>query len=341
MKKAILVLENNTIFKGQGFGATGCFYCELVFNTAMTGYTEALTDPSYAGQILTFSYPLIGNYGIHKNWNESKKIHPVGIVVSEVCKDYSHRNADGSLDEILKKYGIGGIAGVDTRAIITYIRKYGCTPAVLSVYENKQIDHVKRVSTQSIKIINGNGKTKIALIDYGVKGSIVKELVKRNFKVIIFPATSVFGDILRAKPDGIILSNGPGDPAALDYAIKTVKELVKTNIPLFGICLGHQLLTLAAGGTTYKLKFGHRGLNQPVMNLKTKKSYLTSQNHGYAAKMDSLPAEWEILFQNINDGTVEGLIHKYLPIFSVQFHPEANPGPHDTTFLFDQFHSLL
>ena len=341
MKKAILVLDNNTIFKGEGFGATGCFTGELVFNTAMTGYTEALTDPSYAGQILTFSYPLIGNYGIHKDWNESKKIHPVGIVVSEFCKDYSHRNADGSLDEILKKYGIGGIAGVDTRAIINYIRKCGCTPAVLSVYENKQIDQVKKVSTQSIRTINENGKTKIALIDYGVKESMVKELVKRNFKVIIFPATSVSSEILSTKPDGIVLSNGPGDPAALDYAVKTVKALVKSDIPLFGICLGHQLLTLAAGGKTYKLKFGHRGLNQPIMNLKTKKSYLTSQNHGYAAKIDSLPAEWEILFRNINDGTVEGLIHKNKPIFSVQFHPEANPGPHDTTFLFDQFHSLL
>ncbi len=341
MIKAQLVLDNNTVFKGEGFGATGCFTGELVFNTAMTGYTEALTDPSYAGQILTFSYPLIGNYGIHKDWNESKKIHPVGIIVSEICKDYSHRNAENSLDDVLTTHGIGGIATVDTRAIIRYIRKNGCTPAVLSVYESKVVDHVKKVSTSSIKTINENGKMKIALVDYGVKESIIKELVKRNFKVIIFPAFSSSVEILGAKPDGIILSNGPGDPTVLDYAIKTVKELVQSNIPLFGICLGHQLLTLAAGGKTYKLKFGHRGLNQPVMNLKTNKAYLTSQNHGYASKIDSLPPEWEILFQNINDGTVEGLIHKNRPIFSVQFHPEANPGPQDTSFLFDQFSSSL
>lgn len=341
MKKAMLVLDNDTVLKGEGFGAMGCFTGELVFNTAMTGYTEALTDPSYSGQLLTFSYPLIGNYGMHANWIESKKIHPTGVIVSEVCQNYSHRNAERSLDETLKSFGIGGIAGVDTRSIIKYICKNGCTPAVLSVYENELTDQVKKVSVDSVQIINETGATTVVLVDYGAKGSIVEELVKRNLKIIVFPPTYSAAEILSVKPAGIILSNGPGDPSNLSYAVKIVKELLRSNIPLFGICLGHQLITLAAGGKTYKLKFGHRGLNQPVINIRTNKAFLTSQNHGYAVVVDSLPDDWQILFQNINDSTVEGLIHKRKPIFSVQFHPEANPGPHDTTFLFDQFKSLL
>ncbi|OGK51889.1 carbamoyl phosphate synthase small subunit [Candidatus Roizmanbacteria bacterium RIFCSPLOWO2_01_FULL_41_22] len=341
MKKAILILNNNQIYRGKGFGATGCFFGELVFNTAMTGYMEAITDPSYAGQILTFTYPLIGNYGISRKWGESPKIYPVAIVVSELNNDHYHRDAHDSLENLLAAHHIGGIAGIDTRSIVNFLRNHGCIPAVLSVYEQEGRDFVKAISTQKKIIINEKGGNTVALIDYGAKESIVQELIKENLKVVIYPSTVKAKEILSDNPQGIILSNGPGDPVALPYAISTIRALLKTTIPIFGICLGHQLMALADGGETYKLKFGHRGLNHPVLDIKSQKAFFTSQNHGYAVKAESLSKNWETLFININDGTVEGFIHRNKPFFSVQFHPEANPGPHDTTFLFKQFKALL
>ena len=337
MKKAILVLDDNTVFRGLGFGAIGSYWGELVFNTAMTGYMEAITDPSYAGQILTFAYPLIGNYGATFNWAESKKIHPVGIIVSELANNPVHREGNHLLENILEKQKIGGISHIDTRCLIKTIRNKGTIPAVLSVYENHNIDLVKQVTINQPQIINPDGKKTVVLIDYGVKESIIEVLIQRGAKVILLPATATGKNILALSPDGVVLSNGPGDPRTYSYAIEEIKSLLNKSIPIFGICLGHQLLALAAGGQIYKLKFGHRGLNQPVLQIASKKAYMTSQNHGYAVTDRSLPNEWKTSFINLNDGTVEGLQHEKRPIFSVQFHPEANPGPHDTNFLFDQF----
>ena len=353
MKKAILVLEDKTVYKGIGFGRPGTYKGELVFNTAMTGYMEALTDPSYAGQILTFAYPLIGNYGATALWGESKKIHPKAIVVHELCDTPIHRDSEKSLEEILTEQKIGIIAGIDTRQLIKKLRNRGTAMAVLFLTEadekinlnklNKKIfkvpklDLVKQVTRKTKETINPKGKTTIALIDYGAKQGQINELVKRGAKLVVYPATVKARDVLKAKPDGVFLSNGPGDPSEFTYAHNTIKDLLKSGLPIMGICLGHQLLANALGAKTYKLKFGHRGINHPVMDLETKKSYLSSQNHGYAVDAKTLPKDWQVTFINLNDDTVEGMRHKDKPIFSVQFHPEANPGPQDTSFLFDTF----
>lgn len=341
MKSAILVLDNNVVLRGTGFGALGEYCGELVFNTAMTGYMEALTDPSYSGQILTFSYPLIGNYGATFKWAESKKIHPIGVIVSELSDKPIHRDSKVSLEKILEKQNVGGINGIDTRFLVKIIRDRGTIPAVLSVYNNDRVDLVKSVIDSKSQVINPKGKKTVVIVDYGLKGSIVKELIFRRAKVIVVPASTTAKNIFKFSPDGVILSNGPGDPKTFDYTIKIIKDLLEKNIPIFGICLGHQLLALAAGGDTYKLKFGHRGINQPVQFVKTKKSFLTSQNHGYAVDLNSLTSDWIVSCINLNDQTVEGLAHKHKPFFSVQFHPEGNPGPHDTTFLFDQFMEMI
>lgn len=341
MKKAILVLDNDSVFRGNGFGVVGSYVGELVFNTAMTGYMEALTDPSYAGQILTFAYPLIGNYGATSKWAESKKIHPVGVVVSELSDKPVHRESKEPLEKTLEKQKVGGISGIDTRHLVKIIRNKGTILAVLSVYNNHSIDLVKQVTIDKPEVLNPKGKKTISLIDYGLKASIAEELVKRGARVVILPATSTASEILHYSPNGIVLSNGPGDPRDFTYAIQTIKDLLKTGIPIFGICLGHQLLALAADGEIYKLKFGHRGLNQPVLQTGTKKAFMTSQNHGYSVSHGSLSKDWEVLFTNLNDGTVEGFKHKKLPVFSVQFHPEASPGPKDTNFLFNKFFQYL
>lgn len=341
MKKAILVLEDNTVFYGDGFGALGSYQGELVFNTAMTGYMEALTDPSYAGQILTFAYPLIGNYGVSLSWGESNKVHPVAVVVSELCDTAYHREAQTTVDALLQKQGRGGISGIDTRMLIRKIRTQGTAIAVLFLYENTPVDLVKQVTRKSAETFNPKGKIAVALIDYGFKGNIARELAVRGCKVTVFSATVPAAEILKRRPRGIILSNGPGDPAMCIYAHKIIQGLLKTNLPIFGICLGQQLLALAAGGKTYKLKFGHRGINHPVMDLETGRAFLTSQNHGYTVDPASLPADWQVTHVNLNDNTVEGLRHKRKPILSVQFHPEAHPGPHDTRFLFDKFLAML
>jgi carbamoyl-phosphate synthase small subunit len=261
--------------------------------------------------------------------------------MSELSNKHVHREGKEPLEKILEKQKIGGISGIDTRHLVKIIRNKGTIPALLSVYDDYSIDFVKQVIANKPELLNPNGKKTVALIDYGLKRSIAQELVKRGVKVVILPATITASEILQYSPDGIVLSNGPKDPRDYVYAIQTIKELLKTNIPIFGICLGHQLLALAAGGEIFKLKFGHRGLNQPVFQTGTKKAFITSQNHGYAINKGLLPKNWEVSFSNLNDGTIEGLKHKRLPFFSVQFHPEANPGPKDTNFLFDIFLNYL
>lgn len=341
MKKALLILEDNQIFRGEGFGASGVFSGELIFNTAMTGYVESLTDPSYHNQILLFSYPLIGNYGVSAEWFESKKIYPSAVVVSELCDNPSHSKSDINLNALCKKYHIGGIAGVDTRSLIKFIRNKGTIPAILVVYSEKKQDSIKTVTSQKIKIINTGGRKTIALIDYGVKESIIQNLVQRNLKVIIFPAETDASTIYKYTPDGIVLSNGPGNPKECTYGINTVKQLLNKQIPILGICLGHQLLALASGGNTRKLEFGHHGINLPIMDLVKKHAYITSQNHGYVVEKNSLPKEWKIRFINLNDQTIEGFYHQARPILSCQFHPEANPGPVDMNYIFDEFLDML
>jgi len=341
MKKAVLILNNDKVIHGNGIGATGVFTGELVFTTGMNGYMKSLTDPSFTGQILTFAYPLIGNYGANITWGESGKIWPNAVITSEVCIDPVNKESFVDLDTLLKQNKVGGITAVDTRYLVKLVRDQGTIPVILGVYEDDTIDPVKKVSTKKIYSFNSGGKINIALIDCGFKKSIVQDLVSRGCKVTVFPYTTGAEEILKIKPDGIVVSNGPGDPAVLTDLHKTIAKLLVIDIPFLGICLGHQLLALAVGAKTFKLKYGHRGLNQPVQDILTKKAYITSQNHGYAVDMTTLPLDFFVWFNNLNDDTVEGLKSKNKPFMSVQFHPEANPGPKDTTFIFDEFIKLV
>lgn len=341
-KKAVLILEDGTVFHGKGFGAITSKIGELVFNTSMQGYQEALTDPSYAGQILTMTYPLIGNYGLEELHKESKKIQVEGFVVRELDKD-------SGLDSYLDKEGIPGIEGVDTRALVRKIRNFGVFPSSLVVYNDNRsmessefakkikfdysnINFVEKVSVNKEEII-GEGNKKVVLIDLGVKNSIISELNKRGAQVIVVPFNTGAEKIHSYKPDGIIISNGPGDPAILTGVHKTIREL--DNFPMFGICLGHQCIAHAFGGSTYKLKFGHRGSNHPVFDQNKNKVVITTQNHGFA--VDKIPKDFESTHYELNDLSNEGMKHKDKPIFSVQFHPEASPGPEDSKYLFDEF----
>ncbi|MCX5726115.1 MAG: glutamine-hydrolyzing carbamoyl-phosphate synthase small subunit [Candidatus Saganbacteria bacterium] len=354
--KAILALEDGTIFEGFSFGAAGEETGEVVFNTSMTGYQEVLTDPSYKGQIVTMTYPLIGNYGINTEDFESDKPHLEGFVVREASGIVSNWRAEMSLSDFLKKYKIIGIEGVDTRALTLHIRNAGAMKGILSTKDlgHKSLiakakrspgligrDLVKEVTCRDIYEWNKDGKYKVVVLDCGAKHNIMHELTKRNCQVTVAPAKTSAEKILSIKPDGIMLSNGPGDPAALTYVTENVRELIG-KIPIFGICLGHQMLGLALGGKTYKLKFGHRGVNQPVMNLRTKKVEITSQNHGFCVDLNTLDQnEVELTHINLNDQTLEGLWHKKYPVFSVQYHPEASAGPHDSRYLFDEFIKLI
>ncbi|MCL4693712.1 MAG: glutamine-hydrolyzing carbamoyl-phosphate synthase small subunit [Candidatus Hydrogenedentes bacterium] len=356
--KAILALENGAVFEGRAVGAEGESFGELVFNTSMMGYQEILTDPSYAGQIVTMTYPLIGNYGVNPEDVESRKPFVEGFVMRECCFEPSNWRAKQTLPEYLKEHGIVAIDGVDTRRITKMLRTEGAKKAVVSTVDfdhdsliQKAIDSPDMAGSDYVKAVsvtepyewnpNFEGKYRVVAFDYGIKYNILRLLEEAGCKVIVMPATASAEDALAQKPDGIFLSNGPGDPAALPYIYPTVQGLFGKK-PIFGICLGHQILGHAFGGTTFKLKFGHRGGNQPVMNHTTGQVEISAQNHGFAVDADSLDAsEVSVTHTNLNDGSVEGMEHKKLPIFSVQYHPESSPGPHDSRYLFARFVSMM
>jgi carbamoyl-phosphate synthase small subunit len=347
-----LTLEDGSFYTGKSFGATVPAAGEVVFNTAMTGYPESLTDPSYRGQILCLTYPLVGNYGAPSDaeendllrFYESSSIHISALIVSDYSFEYSHWNATQSLGDWLKKHNIPGIYGIDTRALTKKIREKGAMlgkiePAGTSTnfYDPNLVNLVAEVSTKTKKEY-GSGKNRILMIDCGVKYNIIRNLLKRDTTVIRVPWDY---DYHREEFDGLFISNGPGDPKMCDVAIDNIQKSLGSSKPVFGICLGNQLMALASGADTYKLKYGHRSHNQPVLRVGTDRAYITSQNHGYAVDNNTLPPEWEPLFVNVNDNTNEGMRHKHLPFFSTQFHPEASGGPTDTDFLFDEFIAMI
>jgi carbamoyl-phosphate synthase small subunit len=381
---AILALEDGSVYRGTAIGAEGAACGEVCFNTSMTGYQEILTDPSYKGQIVTMTYPHIGNYGVNAVDIESWQPHVAGFVMRELSPVVSNWRADASLDEYLKQHGIPGIQGIDTRALTKKLRVRGalngfiCTkpmtddealaqaknwPGLIGVDYVKEVTHKtafawdeQDAQSANFKITFGPqqpsdaralrdplGPADIPIVayDFGIKYNILRRLRQHGFKVQVVPATTPAAEALRYKPAGIFLSNGPGDPAALPYAVQAVSDLVKKGIPIFGICLGHQILGLALGGKTFKLKFGHRGANQPVKDFETGRVEITSQNHGFAVDPASLPSEVSVNRINLNDQTVEGMRHKTQPLFCVQYHPEASPGPHDSTPLFAEFRALI
>ena len=351
-----MVLRDGAVLQGKGFGATRKVSGEFVFNTGMVGYPESITDPSYWGQILVQTYPLIGNYGIFHGDFESNKPKITGYVVSSLCRNPSHHSSEKTLDKWLRENDIPGIEGVDTRLLTKKLREKGSMLGILEVSEgNLDIDALKEearkaedpnqrdltseVTRRSIKIY-GDGRTTVAMIDCGTKRSIIDSLVNVGARVIAFPVDTPFDRIMEHKPDGIMISNGPGDPKKC-RAVKAVSDAMDYGLPVMGICLGNQIIGLAAGADTYKLKFGHRSQNQPCMEAGTRRCYITSQNHGYAIRADTLPDGWREWFVNVNDGSNEGIRHERKPFMSVQFHPEASPGPVDTGFLFRRFMKII
>ena len=355
MKKidAYLILEDGSTFQGYLFGFKKAVTGEVVFNTGMVGYPESLTDPSYKGQILVLTYPLIGNYGIPKDENdsdglskcfESDKIQVQGLIIGSLSDAYSHWNAEKSLSEWMREYSIPGISGIDTRALTKKLREKGTMLGKI-VYNNENISFedpnkrnmVKDVSIET-PIVYKRGKKKVILVDCGAKNSIIRAFIKRNISVIRVPWNYNF---LNEDVDGIVISSGPGDPKMCKDTIKNVRESLSKDIPIFGICLGSQILGLASGANTYKLKYGHRGQNQPCVKVGTKRCYITVQNHGYAIDSDTLPEHWQEWFYNNNDKTNEGIVNMSKPFFGVQFHPEASPGLYDTESLFDMFISYF
>ncbi|NCO51924.1 MAG: carbamoyl phosphate synthase small subunit [Deltaproteobacteria bacterium CG23_combo_of_CG06-09_8_20_14_all_51_20] len=373
MCRAILVLEDGAVFEGRSFTGDCETTGEVVFNTSMAGYQEILTDPSYCGQMVTMTYPLIGNYGINFMDVESERIQVRALLVREYHESPSNWRSEGSLASYLRTSGIPGVEGLDTRALTRHIRLRGAMKAALSTRDLDRdsliekarfapdmngLDLVKEVTCkkpmlwrdgQMVALESGlerfvwpkTGRFKVAALDYGIKYNILRSLEKRGCDVIVLPAHLAWQDVERLEPDGIFLSNGPGDPAAVGYAIENIKALIGKK-PMFGICLGHQLVGIALGAKTFKLKFGHRGANQPVKNLKNGKIEITSQNHGFCVELESLNnPSVELSHINLNDGTVEGLIHKDIPLFSVQYHPEASPGPHDAAYLFERFTEMM
>ena len=379
----VLALEDGSVFRGQGFGAEAEAAGEVCFNTSMTGYQEILTDPSYKGQIVTMTYPLIGNYGVNEKDVESWKPHVGGFVIRELSPIVSNWRADYSLSDYLEKNGIPGLQGVDTRALTRKLRVSGALkgfistrgisdqeaverarkwPGLIGVDYVREVTHPKAfewdpsgTESGSFKLQRGDlssdprelrdplpaADIPIVAYDFGMKYNILRRLRQHGFKVQVVPATASAEEALSYKPAGIFLSNGPGDPSALGYAVKATNDLIKNGVPIFGICLGHQILGQALGGKTFKLKFGHRGGNQPVRDLENEKVEITSQNHGFAIDPKSLPADVLVNRINLNDQTVEGMRHRTKPIFCVQYHPEASPGPHDSTPLFAEFRKLI
>lgn len=377
--QALLALEDGRVFEGESFGAAGTRVGEICFNTSMTGYQEVLTDPSYCGQIVAMTYPHIGNYGTNALDQESNAPHVRGFVVEELTEIPSSWRAELSLDEYLKRWNIPGVQGIDTRALTRHLRERGAMKACVTTELLTQrdaitaadrgdgvigMDYVKEVTTAAPyewdpearvsaiwSVAKGNAdevrnaalpsiRHQIVAYDYGMKENILRRLRQAGFGVTVVPASTSAADVLALKPDGVFLSNGPGDPAALHYAHDAVRGLMGKT-PIFGICLGHQVLGYAFGGRTFKLKFGHRGGNQPVKDLASGKVAITSQNHGFAVDAESLPPEVEVTHVNLNDGTVEGMRHHELPVFSVQYHPEAAPGPHDAGYFFKEFAELI
>jgi carbamoyl-phosphate synthase small subunit len=346
MAAAILVLEDGTPYRGRLHGFARSVSGEVVFNTGMVGYTEALTDPSYRGQIMVLTYPLVGNYGVPPAF-ESPKIQASALIVSELALEYSHSSALQGLPQWLKEEGIPCLAGVDTRALTKRLRTKGCMlgkivvgadlPEAVTFYDPNRDHLVAAVSDPRKVIYPGNGK-RVVVVDCGAKGSIIEELRARGATVIRVPWDH---DFLQEDFDALFISNGPGDPTACGATIGNIRKALELNKPVMGICLGHQLMALAAGANTYKLKFGHRGHNQPCVEAETGRCYITSQNHGFAVDESTLPAGWHPWFKNANDGSNEGMRHSTKPFLSVQFHPEAAPGPVDSRYLFDQFMSMI
>ncbi len=373
---AKLALEDGTVYTGTAFGATGEVDGEVCFNTSMTGYQEILTDPSYRGQIVCMTYPEIGNYGVNEEDLESPKPHLAGFIVRQVSRLDSNFRSAGLLHEYLVKHHIPGIAGIDTRALVRKLRVQGAMKGILSSVDlddasliakakasrglvgrdlvrevmpdrprnwNEKLHELAR-SEASISMAKSGKEDSdtlhVVAIDYGMKWNIARHLADMGCRVTVLPGTATSEDILAQKPTGVFLSNGPGDPEPLEYAISAIRGVLG-EVPVFGICLGHQLLSLACGAKTFKLKFGHRGANQPVQNLDTGRVEITSQNHGFAVAEDTLPDDLEVTHRNLNDNTIEGVRHRRLPAFSVQYHPEASAGPHDSAYLFGQFKEMM
>ena len=365
-----LALEDGTVFEGVSIGADGEMDGEVVFNTSITGYQEILTDPSYRGQIVTMTYPMIGNVGVNEEDLESGFPRIAGFVVRECSRLHSNFRSNGSLPEYLKKHEIVAISGVDTRAIVRNIRNKGALKGIISTLDSDHASLVKKakaslglVGRDLVSEVMPRGASQwssplhalaidgsesmaaqsqphVVCLDYGMKWNIPRHLAQRGNRVTILPGTATLEEVLACKPDGVFLSNGPGDPEPLGYAIQTIKDLLGKK-PVFGICLGHQLLSLAGGAKTFKLKFGHRGANQPVLNCKTGQVEITSQNHGFAVEEEGLPDCFEITHRNLNDNTIAGVRHKQFEAFSVQYHPEASAGPHDSSYLFNEFQKAM
>lgn len=356
LKEAKLALEDGTILKGESFGFKTTETGEVVFATGMTGYVESLTDPSYKGQLLMNTYPLQGNYGISKKWFQSEGIKAEGFIVREENKHPSHAKSTKSLSDFLAEYEIPGISGVDTRALTIKIREHGTMKAVLSTedIEDKELleiaktqpnieemDLVDQVCVNKPKILGEDFKSRVAILDCGIKNNSINALLKRETGVVVLPYKMDYKEILDYDPEGILVSSGPGDPTRVKEAIGNVKKLSE-RLPMFGICLGQQIIGLAFGAKIYKMKFGHRGINQPVKDLRTEKVSITSQNHGFTIDPSSVEETHLKMTQvNLNDGTPEGIEHKELPVSSVQYHPEAGPGPHDTDYTFDRFLKII
>jgi carbamoyl-phosphate synthase small subunit len=366
---AKLALEDGTVFAGRGFGASGETFGEVVFNTSMTGYQEVLTDPSYKGQIVTMTYPLIGNYGTTSEDRESARPQVEGFIVRELSRQPSNFRSSGSLEAYLADHGVVGIEGIDTRALVKRLRVRGTMTGVVSTSDLDDASLVRKARTSpgilgrdlvrevvpsasfawnegfvnrsySMPLPPRPAGCHVVAIDYGMKWNILRCLVQVGCRVTVVSGRAKAAEVLAHRPDGIFLSNGPGDPSAVAYAVETLQDLVGKK-PIFGICLGHQLLGLALGAQTFKLKFGHRGANQPVLNKATGRVEITTQNHGFAVDMDTLPRDVDATHVNLNDGTLEGMRHRRLQLFSVQYHPEASAGPHDSTYLFEEFRSLV
>ena len=355
MMKAFLILEDGHVFTGTSIGAKKEVISEIVFNTSMTGYLEVLTDPSYAGQAVCMTYPLIGNYGICYEDTESLRPWPDGYIVRELSRAPSNFRCEDTIQNFLKRFDIPGIAGIDTRALTRILREKGTMNGMITTDENYDLDAiiprlkayttgkvVEKVTCSEKTVLKGSGK-KVALLDLGAKNNIAKSLNQRGCEVTIYPASTTAEEILAANPDGIMLSNGPGDPKECTEVIKEIRKLYESDTPIFAICLGHQLMALATGADTHKMKYGHRGGNHPVKDLATGRVYISSQNHGYVVDAEALEKKGiaKPAFVNVNDGTNEGMAYEGKNIFTVQFHPEACPGPQDSSYLFDRFMEMM